>query len=117
MYKKGKYILYKEHMNFRSEPRANSRVLGVIPQGKCIEVTEISDNWGKCVYNGETGWCCISECFAEFVCTCGKKCELSVQYEMLKQASEELLKIADRIKKITENSVKQTCSSRVNLDD
>lgn len=103
MYKKGKYILYKEHMNLRKDPKVNSPVLDILPQGKCIEVTEISDNWGKCVFNGKTGWCCISECFAEPVCACNKKCELSVQYEMLKLAMEEFLKTAERVRELVEN--------------
>ena len=68
MYQTGQYYLYKEPMNLRAQPRASGTKIGIIPQGTCITVTEISDNWGRTEYGGRNGWCCISECFARRMC-------------------------------------------------
>lgn len=93
MYKTGKYIIYKEHMNLRSNPKASSAILNVIPQGTYIEVQEVSDNWGKINFNGVNGWCCISECFAKPVCSCvQEKCCYFEKYNELYQKYQMLLK-------------------------
>lgn len=87
MYRTGKYMIYREHMNLRARPGASSKILGIIPQGSCIEVKEVRDNWGKTEFDGKTGWCCISECFARIVSDCenGKCCyyEKCAQLEKL----------------------------------
>ncbi len=70
MYKTGKYILHKEHMNLRDAPRVSAKIIGVVPCGACIDIEEIYNNWGRTTYENKTGWCCIRECFAKPVCMC-----------------------------------------------
>lgn len=97
MYKTGNYIIYKEHMNLRIKPKTSSAILSVIPQGTCIFVEEVWDNWGRINFNGISGWCCISECFAKPVCSCTQnECcyfekynELYKKYKQLLTPSEE----------------------------
>ncbi|MBE7092461.1 MAG: SH3 domain-containing protein [Clostridiales bacterium] len=101
MYKTGNYIIYKEHMNLRIKPKVSSDVLCVIPQGTCIEVVEVWDNWGKITYDDYTGWCCISECFAKLVCSCNSDdCCYFKKYDELNNKYQELLKDFEKIKKI-----------------
>ena len=100
MYKIGKYILYKEHMNFRLEPRVNSKAIGIIPMGTCIEVTEIKDNWGKIRIMNKEGWCCISECFAKPVCLCeNNDC---CYYERFLNLEKEYCELQSKFNKINE---------------
>lgn len=98
MYKTGSYILYKEHMNFRLEPKASGKIIGVIPMGVCIEVTEIRDNWGKTQWNNNEGWCCISECFAKPVCLCDS--DECCYYKRFLDAEKKYLELLQKIDKI-----------------
>ena len=98
MYKTGNYIFYKEHMNLRIKPKINSDVLVVIPQGTCINVTEVWDNWGKTEYSGFLGWCCISECFAKPVCSC--KDTECCYYEKFNELNLKYQKIIEDFEKI-----------------
>ncbi len=44
-------------MNLRESYTESSRIIGSVPAGTLIQVTEISDdNWGKVTYGGVTGW-------------------------------------------------------------
>ena len=101
MFKNGNYILYKEHMNLRCEPKSTSKAIGVIPRGSCINVTEVWDNWGKTEYMGTEGWCCISECFAKPSCSCEAEecCYFDVYMKLENKYNELILKI-DKIKDI-----------------
>ncbi len=98
MYKPGNYVLYKEHMNFRQEPSANSKAIGVIPMGTCIDVTDVKDNWGKTRIKEKDGWCCISECFAKRVCLCeSDECCYYKSFLQLEEKYNELLQKIDKI--------------------
>jgi hypothetical protein len=98
MYKTGKYILYKEHMNLRNAPKANAEIVAVLPHGALIEVDEVINNWGRIIYENKTGWCCISECFAKPVCTCEmSECcyfdrynEIKKEYDILRSNIEKI---------------------------
>ncbi len=43
-------------MNFRSSPSLTASIHCTIPAGTTLNVTEISEFWGKITYNGKTGW-------------------------------------------------------------
>ena len=60
----GKYRTdYK--MNFRSAPQiATNNIIGSIPAGTILTVTEISGDWGKTEYDGKTGWVSLEYCTA-----------------------------------------------------
>ncbi|MBR2861767.1 MAG: SH3 domain-containing protein [Clostridia bacterium] len=93
MYKTGKYILHKEHMNMRIKPNSSSGILCVIPMGTVIDVLETWDNWGKIKFNNFCGWCCISECFAKPVCLCqNEACCYYEKYVLLEEKYKNLLK-------------------------
>ncbi len=50
-------------LNFRSTAViANNNILGTIPSGTLLTVSEISGNWGKTIYNGRTGWVSLDYC-------------------------------------------------------
>ncbi len=99
MYKTGNYIIYKEHMNLRVKPRITSAILGIIPQGTYISVEEVWDNWGKVTFNGNSGWCCISECFAKPVCACTQnECCYFERYNELNTKYQKLLKQVEQNK-------------------
>ena len=50
-------------LNFRSSPViADNNIQGTIPSGTVLTVSEISDTWGKTVYNGRTGWMSLEYC-------------------------------------------------------
>jgi len=70
MYGKGKYLIYKEHMNLREKPKTDAKILGAVLINSLIDAEEISDNWARITYNGINGWVCISECFARYVPSC-----------------------------------------------
>ncbi len=101
MYKIGNYVIYKEHMNLREKPTASSKIMGVIPMGTCIEITETKDNWGKTEFLGKNGWCCISECFAKPVCTCEKtECCYYEKFCEVEKKYCELSKKTDKIREL-----------------
>lgn len=101
MYKNGNYIFYKEPMNLREKPNAASKLLAVIPQGMCVTVEEIKDNWGKIRYEEYVGWCCISECFAKKVCTCeNHDCCYYEKYREMEEKYTSLLQSFYKIKEI-----------------
>ena len=98
MYKTGNYFLYKEHMNLRSDAKASSKILDVLPMGTYVEVVEIKDNWGKIQWNNKVGWCCISECFAKPVCVCENNgCCYYEKYLEIEKKYSELLQKIDKI--------------------
>ena len=50
-------------LNFRSSAAiANNNIIGTIPSGTVLTVSEISGTWGKTVYNGRTGWMSLEYC-------------------------------------------------------
>ncbi len=53
-----KYKVY-ETTRLRSAPNTSSAIIGSVPAGTLVEVTEKSSNWGKLTYNGVTGWMCL----------------------------------------------------------
>lgn len=53
-------------LRIRKGPSTSTSILGRIPKGANIIITEVSDQpggwkWGKVTYNGISGWCCIIE--------------------------------------------------------
>lgn len=51
------YVINAEpSLRIRQARNTSSAILGKIPKGKKIAVTEISNNWGKVTYNGVTGY-------------------------------------------------------------
>lgn len=54
-YTTGQYRTY-DVMNFRASPSLSAGIICTIPSGTTVSVTEISDYWGKIIYNGKTGW-------------------------------------------------------------
>ncbi len=46
----------EDNLRIRRSPSTGSTVLGSIPKGTVVEVTEVSGDWGKVSYNGVTGW-------------------------------------------------------------
>lgn len=98
MYKAGKYILYKEHMNFRNEPKVSAKIIGVVPMGTCVDIIETKDNWGKMSWNESEGWVCISECFAKPVCSCENDgCCYYGRFVEIEKKYSELLQKVDKI--------------------
>ena len=96
MYSSGKYLLFKEPMNLRKEPNKNSYVLGIIPQGEVLYVEKTQENWGFVCFNGNYGWCCISECFAKKICSCNKnECEYYEKYMHLAEKNKKIKAILE----------------------
>ena len=59
----GTYITTASPLNFRSEPTTASSVLGQLPYGTELEITEIANGkWGKTTYNGKSGWVSLDYC-------------------------------------------------------
>lgn len=49
-----------QKMNIRSSSDTNGSILGSVPAGTLLQVTEVANgNWGKITYNGITGWICL----------------------------------------------------------
>lgn len=97
MYTPGTYLLYKEHMNLRTEPSVHAKSLGILPQGMTIEVKEVSDNWGKVEGEHISGWCCISECFAKKCCPNETYCDTCPRCAELE---EKCRKLENRLRRI-----------------
>lgn len=62
-----KYLIGKYrtdyNMNFRSTAaELDNNIVGMIPLGTVITVTEISGTWGKTTYGGKTGWVSLVYC-------------------------------------------------------
>lgn len=53
------YRITASALNLRETP-VDGRVLVSIPQNTIVEVTSITDGWGKTEYNGHTGWISMS---------------------------------------------------------
>ena len=49
-------------VNIRKGAGTNYSIVGAIPYGAVITVTQKSGNWGKTTYNGTTGWVCLDYC-------------------------------------------------------
>ncbi len=43
-------------MNIRASYTESSSIIGSVPAGTLVQVTEVSDGWGKVTYGGVTGW-------------------------------------------------------------
>ena len=53
----GEYVINTASLNVRSEPSSSGVRLGILYKGDKVEVLEItSNNWGRIVYNGQTGY-------------------------------------------------------------
>ena len=101
MYKTGRYLLFREHMNLRSSASASGDIVSVIPHGTVINVLETKDNWGKTEYNGISGWCCIGECFAKKICSCeNDECCYYASYKALEERCDKMQEIVDKIRSI-----------------
>lgn len=48
-------------LSFRAKPDEDSTKLNRIDNGTRLYITEISGNWGKTTYDGETGWVCMTQ--------------------------------------------------------
>lgn len=55
-YVTGKHITTASFLNFREAPTTSSAAYCQIPMGTVVDITEISGEWGRIVYNGSTGW-------------------------------------------------------------
>lgn len=72
-FKTGEYKIIASSLRVRSEPDVTSAtVTNPILNGAIVNVTEVSDEWGKVSYNGQTGW--INLLYAEYA-------EASFMYE------------------------------------
>ena len=50
-------------LNFRSAPKEDAEnVIGAVPAGTIVTVTEISSTWGQTEYEGKTGWISLEYC-------------------------------------------------------
>ena len=50
-------------LNFRSAPKEDAEnVIGAVPAGTIVTVTEISSTYGKTEYEGQTGWLSLEYC-------------------------------------------------------
>lgn len=54
--KPGTYCSNNCSVNIRTEPSVTGTKIGCVPKYTNIYVTEIRNGWGKCTYNGVTGW-------------------------------------------------------------
>ncbi len=53
----GEYVINTASLNVRSEPSSSGVRLGILYKGAKVEVLEVtSNNWGRIVYNGQTGY-------------------------------------------------------------
>lgn len=59
IYEKGDYLTTASYLRIRPNPSTEGEHLGSIPYGTTVTVTEISENWGKTVYDGVSGWICL----------------------------------------------------------
>lgn len=55
----GTYCSNNCSVNIRTEPSVSGKKIGCVPKYTNIYVTEIRNGWGKCIYNGVTGWTCL----------------------------------------------------------
>ena len=96
MYTSGKYLLFKEPMNLRKNPSKSSQIVLLIPQGEVLTVEKTQENWGFVCFNGEYGWCCISECFAKKICGCNNsECEYYEKYMNLVEKNKKIKAILE----------------------
>lgn len=52
-----------EDLNFRSSAaEMSSNIIGLIPSGTAVTVTEVSGDWGKISYGGKSGWISLNYC-------------------------------------------------------
>ena len=62
-----KYLIGKYRtdydLNFRSTAaELSNNIIGLVPVGTVVTVTELSDFWGKTTYQGKTGWISLKYC-------------------------------------------------------
>lgn len=48
-----------EPLNYRESNSTSADTYGIIPADTEIRITQIKDNWGKTIYDGETAWVCL----------------------------------------------------------
>lgn len=53
---KGNYITTTDSLNFRQLPNTDCEILGKIPLGTILDITEIKNGWGKTTYNEKSGY-------------------------------------------------------------
>lgn len=53
-------VTAKTALRIRSGKGTSYKILGTIPTGKTVTVTDISSGWGKVTYNGITGYCSMN---------------------------------------------------------
>ncbi len=63
-YVTGTYIV-NDVLNYREKPDIYSETFGLIPVGTQLNITEISDSWGKTVYNNKECWIYLD--YADFI--------------------------------------------------
>lgn len=56
----GKYIISASNLNVRSTPSTSGRSLGQLPVGTMVDIVDISNGWGKIIYNGQEAWISMS---------------------------------------------------------
>lgn len=54
--KSGNYITTADFLNFRSQPTTSSEIIGKIPMGTIVNITEIENGWGFVTYDGKDGY-------------------------------------------------------------
>ena len=48
-----------EPLNYRENNSTSAESYGVIPADTEIRITQVKDNWGKTIYQGQTAWVCL----------------------------------------------------------
>jgi len=59
-YTAGIYKISAISLRYRTEPNKNAEIIGYLPDGGILVVTEVCDGWGKINYNGKDGWFFLS---------------------------------------------------------
>ena len=60
-YQTGLYVT-DDALNFRANHSLTAGIITVIPEGVLLTVTEVSGEWGKTTYAGQTGWVALQYC-------------------------------------------------------
>lgn len=103
VFKTGEYKIIASSLRIRSGPGTTfSVVTDPIPNGTKINVTEVSGDWGKVIYKGETGW--INLCYAEYTATSSKpdgKPDLNGNGKVDAADARLVLRVAAKIEKLS----------------
>jgi uncharacterized protein YgiM (DUF1202 family) len=83
-----------EPLNYRASNSTSAESYGIIPTDTEIRITQVKDNWGKTIYNGQVAWVClnyVSEGYTEFSSATNIAVTNSSEYELgVYRAQEEL---------------------------